>query len=220
MTMNLDERIAQWETMAREAPDDMAFFSLGDAYRAAKRLDEAAKAFAEAIRLNPNLSRAYQLCGQTLMDLGRDDEAAKVFTEGYVKAADRGDAMVQRAIAAMLQRMGKPLPQVKAPTPSAPPPVDPNDPNAILDRRTGKPGTRLPNPPIRGPVGRFIQAHFSRETWQEWIRQGTKVINELRLDFSRPDHSKVYDMHMMEWLGVSEQEVEEFERREQKISKS
>ena len=60
---------------------------------------------------------------------------------------------------------------------------------------------------MRGPLGKFIFEHYSQETWREWIKQGTKVINELRLDLSNPQHAKMYDQQMMEWLGISEDEV-------------
>jgi Fe-S cluster biosynthesis and repair protein YggX len=65
----------------------------------------------------------------------------------------------------------------------------------------------MSEPPMRGPVGRFIADHYCQETWRQWIRMGTKVINELRLDFTNPQHAQVYDMHMMEWLGFTEDEA-------------
>ena len=42
----------------------------------------------------------------------------------------------------------------------------------------------------------------SQETWQLWLAQGTKVINELRLDLSRPDHQDIYDEQMIDFLGL------------------
>ena len=212
MNSNLNERIAQWEKMTREVPDDMSWFSLGSAYREAGRLEEADRALASAIGLNPTMSRAYQTRAQVLIQLGHEAQAAEVLTVGYVKAAQRGDVMPMKAMESLLQKLGEPVPKVATTTPAAPA-VDPNDPKAIIDRRSGRPGTRLERPPLRGPVGELILASFSRETWQEWIRQGTKVINELRLDFSRPDHMKVYDQHMMEWLGISQEEVEAFAKK-------
>jgi len=65
----------------------------------------------------------------------------------------------------------------------------------------------MTKPPFRGPVGQFIADNYSQETWRAWISQGTKVINELRLDFSRADHQKIYDQYMMEWLGFTEDET-------------
>ncbi len=205
--MELNDRIAQWEKMTQEAPDDMAWFSLGSAYKEAERLDDADRALAKAIEMNPGLSRAYQLRGQVLIELGRDDEAGGVLTEGYTVATKRGDAMPQRAIASLLEKkLNRPLPEVAA----ASEPAAPLSGDTVMDRRTGQPGSRMADPPMRGPLGKFIQDHYSQETWRQWIGQGTKVINELRLDFSLAEHRKVYDQHMMEWLGVSDQEVEAY----------
>jgi Fe-S cluster biosynthesis and repair protein YggX len=57
---------------------------------------------------------------------------------------------------------------------------------------------------MRGPVGEWIHANISAETWREWIGQGTKVINEMRLDFSREKDQEVYEQHMFEYLGIDE----------------
>lgn len=205
---NVEQRIAQWEQMAREAPDDMAFFSLGSAYRDAERLDEAADAFGKAIELNPKMSRAYQLRAQVLLKQERNDEAADVLTQGYVVAAERGDVMPQRAMASLLQKLGRPLPETAAEAK-----VEEVSGDQVLDRRSGRPQPRLAGPPMRGALGHFIYDHFGQHTWNEWIRQGTKVINELRLDFSNPQHQDIYDQHMVEWLQITPEEVEEHRRQ-------
>jgi Fe-S cluster biosynthesis and repair protein YggX len=201
MDMETQDRIAQWEKMTREAPDDMAWFSLGNAYRDAGRFSEAEKALAQAISANASMSRAYQLRAQVLMQLGRNDEAAQVLTKGYVVAGAKGDIMPQKAMGSLLEKLGKPVPAVAAGGPAA------ISGDQIIDRKTGKPGTRMPDPPMRGALGKFIFENYSQETWREWIRMGTKVINELRLDFSNLEHARVYDQHMMEWLGISEEDV-------------
>jgi Fe-S cluster biosynthesis and repair protein YggX len=72
-------------------------------------------------------------------------------------------------------------------------------------RRTGRPGTQLEKPPFRGPVGQWIYENISAETWNAWIGQGTKVINELRLDFSREQDQDTFDQHMHEFLGLDEE---------------
>ena len=206
MGMDVNERIAQWEKMTQEVPDDMSWFSLGNAYKDADRLDEAASAFAKALEHNPDMSRAYQLRGQVLIKLDRHDEAAMVLIAGYTKAAARGDVMPQKAMGSLLEKIGRAVPQVESSAPQA----QPADANTIIDRRSGQRGARMPDPPMRGPLGRFIYEHFSQETWRQWISQGTKVINELRLDFSNAQHQKVYDQQMMEWLGITQEEVDEF----------
>ena len=203
--METQDRIAQWENMTAADPaNDMAWFSLGSAYRDAQRYADADRALAKALELNPGQSRAYQLRGQALIAQGRNDDAAELLTRGYTVAAERGDVMPQRAIASLLEKLGQPVPQVATKQAAADLSKD-----EVIDRRTGKPQPRLPDPPMRGPVGQFIYDHFGQITWREWIGQGTKVINELRLDFSNPAHQDAYEQHMLEWLGVTKQDVEE-----------
>jgi Fe-S cluster biosynthesis and repair protein YggX len=203
----LQQRIAQWEKMTAEAPDGMSYFSLGNAYKDAERHGEAARALRKAIEMDPTLSRAYQLLAQVLIKEGADQQAGEVLTTGYTVAAQRGDVMPQRAMGSLLEKLGLPVPQVAQQAPTV---VAEGD--SIVDRRSGEPGPRLKAAPMRGPVGRFIQDHYSQTTWSQWIGQGTKVINELRLDFSNRAHQAVYDTHMMEWLGFTMEEVEEYER--------
>jgi Fe-S cluster biosynthesis and repair protein YggX len=76
--------------------------------------------------------------------------------------------------------------------------------NVMMDRKTGRPGNKLAKPPMRGPLGLWIQNNISAETWDAWIRQGTKVINEMRLDLSRDQDAETYDKHMHEFLGIDE----------------
>jgi Fe-S cluster biosynthesis and repair protein YggX len=205
----LDKRIEQWENMTREDPANaMGWFSLGNAYREAERDAESARALRKAIELDAGYSRAYQVLGQVLVRQGAEEQAADVLRRGYTVAAEHGDVMPQRAMASLLEKIGAPVPQVE----TSPPPPDaaPADADQIIDRRTGRPGTRMNKPPFKGDLGRFIADHFSAETWREWIGMGTKVINELRLDFSQLEHQRLYDQHMLEWLGVTEDEVAEY----------
>jgi Fe-S cluster biosynthesis and repair protein YggX len=209
MAEDVNQRIEQWEKMTREVPDGMAFFSLGNAYREAGRYEDAATALGEALRHDENLSRGYQLLGQVLILLERQEEAGKVLTQGYTVAAGRGDVMPQRAMESLLEKLELPVPRVETPKPAA----APVGADSVIDRRTGQPGSRMAGPPMRGPLGTFIFDHFSQETWGAWIAQGTKVINELRLDFSDQEHQKVYDVQMMEWLGISQEEVDEHAKK-------
>ncbi len=206
MSTTIEERIAQWEQMAREAPDDMAFFSLANAYKEGDRPEDAQIAYAKAIELNPGMSRAYQLRGQVLIQMGRDDDAAAVLTEGYKVSAERGDVMPQKAIGSLLEKIGKPLPEVQ--DASARKAEVESSGDMVLDRRTGTPQPRLPDPPMRGPTGKFIYDHFGQDTWRAWIGQGTKVINELRLDFSNDAHQDIYEQYMLEWLQVTREEID------------
>ncbi|MEM7681699.1 MAG: Fe(2+)-trafficking protein [Planctomycetota bacterium] len=204
----IDERIAQWEQMAAQAPDDMAYFSLGNAYREAARIDDAAGAFEQAIELNPGMSRAYQLLGQMLIRLEKPDEAGPILLKGYTTAAERGDVMPQKAIAGMLEKLGLELPEVEDAA-ARRAEVEASG-HMVLDRRAGQPQPRLADPPMRGDLGRFIFHHFGQVSWNLWIGQGTKVINELRLDFSRVEDQDTYEQHMKQWLAVTDEEVAEW----------
>ena len=62
----------------------------------------------------------------------------------------------------------------------------------------------MARPPFRGKLGAWIHGNISQETFQEWIGQGTKVINELRLDLSRDEDGATYDAHMREYLGIDD----------------
>lgn len=206
---NIEERIAQWEKMAAEAPDDMAYFSLGSAYREGSRHPEAAEAFRKAIELNEGMSRAYQLLGQTLIRLEKQDEAAEILTRGYAVAAERGDVMPQKAMGALLtEKLGRSLPQTEdyAAKKAA---LEAGG-EQVLDKRSGEAQLRLADPPMRGALGRYIFDHFGQDTWNAWIRQGTKVINELRLDFGNVAHQDIYEQHMLEWLGVTREDAEAY----------
>ena len=63
--------------------------------------------------------------------------------------------------------------------------------------------------PFRGGLGTWIQDNISKETFDEWIGLGTKIINELRLDLSREQDDAVYDYGMRRYLGLTDEKYEE-----------
>jgi Fe-S cluster biosynthesis and repair protein YggX len=210
MTPELAKRIEQWEKMAAEVPDEMAFFSLGSAYREAGRHEDAVAALRKSIEFDAGMSRAYQFLGECLMKLGREDEAGPVLTEGYKTAASRGDVMPQRSIEAMLKKLMIEPPAVQSIEERAVEVAEKSEGRLILDRKSGQPQPKLDGPPMRGALGEYIFEHYGQVTWNQWIRQGTKVINELRLDFSNPSHQDTYEQHMIEWLGIDLEAVKAF----------
>lgn len=200
----LDDRIAQFENMASADPDnEMAHFSLGNAYLEAGRAAEAAVSLERCIELNPDMSKAYQLAGDAFIKAGWSDRAVEVLNTGYVKAAERGDQMPRQAMEELLGSIGREPPTISTQVEQAA--AARASSGTFTCTRTGRDGSQLESPPFKGPVGEWIQANISAETWQEWIDQGTKVINELRLDLSRDEDSASYDMHMNEFLGVPEE---------------
>jgi len=199
---DLDQRIAQFENMAREDPEnDMAHFSLAGAYAQAGRHADAAESYLRCIELNPAMTKASQLAGAALLESGERDRAIQVLKEGCQAAAERGDLMPRDAMARMLEDLGEEPPAVDASEQPAPGSASGA---TFVCARTGQPGTQLPNPPFRGPVGQWIFENIAAETWRAWIGQGTKVINELKLDLSREEDQATYDEHMYEFLGIDE----------------
>jgi Fe-S cluster biosynthesis and repair protein YggX len=200
---DLDRRIAQFEKMASADPDnDMAHFSLGNAYLQAGRAAEAARSFEACLAVNAEMSKAYQLCGKAMIEAGWADKAVAVLTRGYEVAASKGDRMPQEAIAALLRSIGREPPTLAAEVEAAA--AKAREGGTFVCGRTGKPGHKMSRPPFRGRLGQWIFENISEETWDAWIRQGTKVINELRLDLSREADAATYDRHMHEYLGVDE----------------
>jgi Fe-S cluster biosynthesis and repair protein YggX len=200
---SLDERVEQFENMAREDPDnDMAHFSLGNAYFMARRFGEAVASLQRCIELNADMSKAYQLAGEALIEAGDEEAAAGILTTGYEVAARRGDVMPRNAIAELLRRIGREPPQVSEEARAEADQLKLS--GAFVCQHTGRPGTQLPDPPMRGALGQWIYENISVQTWQEWIAQGTKVINELHLDFSREEDQRMYDHYMCEYLGIDE----------------
>jgi len=178
----------------------MAHFSLGNAYMQANRYAEAAQSFEKCIDLNPEMSKAYQLAGEAMIEVGWSDRAVDVLNRGYEVAAGKGDLMPKNAIADALQSLGRDVPELNADVEQKAAALQAS--GAFICQRTGRPGTQLPDPPMRGPMGQWIHENISAETWRDWIGQGTKVINELRLDFSREEDQATYERHMCDYLGI------------------
>jgi len=197
--MDLEERINQFRAMAEADPgNEMAHFSLGNVLLQAGQPEVAGASFERAANANPQMSKAYQMAGQSYMAAGDTERATAILLKGYTVAVKRGDLMVKDGIGSMLRMLDTPLPEVEDT------PVEAREipEGSFVCGVTGKPGNQLEKAPFRGKLGEKIYKTVSQETWQLWLAQGTKVINELRLDLSRPDHQDLYDQQMIEFLGL------------------
>lgn len=208
--MDINARIHQFETMVRPEADpnnDMAWFSLGQAYAQAGRHREAADALIRCTAINPAMSKAYQLAGQSLVEVGDTAKAIEVLTAGFTSAANRGDRLPQKAMGELLQKLGAPVPEVasKATAGASGTTATAAAAGDFVCSRTGKPGRKMTKPPFRGAVGQWIFENISQETFDSWVKQGTKVINEMRLDLSREQDSDTYDAQMREYLGIDDE---------------
>lgn len=199
--MELAERIAQFENMAQADPDnEMAHFSLGGAYAQAERHAAAASSYEKCTRANPDMSKAYQLAAEQYLKAKDPDRALSMLDRGYPIAARLGDLMPKNAMAKLYERLDRKPPVVKD---AAPEPV--HAAGTFVCTKTGRAGTKLPRAPFKGAIGNWIHDNISQQTWNDWIAQGTKVINELRLDLSRDEDAQTYDRYMHEYLGLDEQ---------------
>lgn len=203
MSTDLAARIAQFEKMASADPtNDMAHFSLGRAYLDAGRHAEAATSLERCIAINGEMSKAYELAGRAMIGAGWADKAVETLNRGYEIATRKGDRMPQQAMVELLRSIGREPPVVATGPQTAAVGGD------FICRRSGRPGNKLERPPFRGPVGQWIAENISRETWNAWIGQGTKVINEMRLDLSRDRDAEIYDQQMRDYLGIDAEVLE------------
>jgi Fe-S cluster biosynthesis and repair protein YggX len=198
--MDLNQRIEQFEALAQEDPSDaMTWFSLGNAYAEAERRQDAATAFERCIAVNMNLSRAYQLAAEQYLAIDDVARALPLLREGFEIASRNGDMKVKDAILEHFERLGEEPPKDET--------IQPEDvpEGSFLCRRTKRLGTPMDRPPFKGPVGAWIKDNIAQETWREWIAQGTKVINELRLDLSKDEDAETYDKYMRDYLGITDE---------------
>lgn len=206
--MDPKTRITQFQRLIADDPNnDMAYFSLGNALLQNEQFEEAGDTFAKCAQINEAMTKAYQLAGDAYIKAGRVDQAKVVLNKGYIEATTRGDLMPKNAIAEMLTSINEPIPKVTDETPKAAPQSEPA--GDFMCQKTGQLGTQLPRPPFKNGVGRWIHENISKQTFDEWIGMGTKVINELRLDLSRDEHDAVYDYAMRVYLGITDAIYEE-----------
>src|SRR5262249_28696915 len=158
LPMDISQRIAQFENMVQADPDnDMAHFSLGGAYAQAQRWSDAANAYLNCVARNQAMSKAYQLAGDALIKAGDKDKAAAVLTEGFKTAAERAARIPQKAMGALLEKLGIPPPEVKSRA-GGPAPA-----GSMVDAVSGRAGSKLTRPPFKGPVGQWIFENVTRE---------------------------------------------------------
>ncbi len=198
--MEIEERIANFKNMADADPEnELGHFSLGKAYCDAQRYEEACASFRRVLELHSGFSKAYQHLGEALRSLGKDAEAVAALTDGYRVAAERGDIMPRDAMADLLRELGESPPEVQAQAPAAAVAVSEG---TVLCCHCGLNAPKMEERPFKGELGEKVLAHVCQACWQEWVGMGTKVINELRLDFSDPQAGKVYESHMIEHLQL------------------
>ena len=195
-----NQRIEQFRKMAEADPEnELGHFSLGRAYLDAGQLAEAVGSFRRALQINSSLSKAYQLLAEALLKQGSKEDAIVELTHGVKVADGRGDLSPKNEMIKMLQQLGAPVPQLQH---AAVPAAAEVGGDQVLCARCGQAGKKMASPPFSNAQGKLIHEKICAPCWQEWIRMGTKVINELRLPLSDPQAQKIFDQHMVEFLNL------------------
>lgn len=203
--MDIDARIEQFKRMAEADPEnELGHFSLGKAYIDAERFEEAVKPLQRVLQLNPTFSKAYQLLGQAQIGLDQRSDAVATLKRGYEVAAERGDVMPKNEMAALLTELGEQPPAVGSAGQSATaqPAAAASSEKGFRCARCGRPHGKLAERPFKGALGEVVWANTCQDCWQEWIRMGTKVINEMGLQLADPRAQAVYDEYMKEFLQI------------------
>lgn len=192
-------RIEQFRKMAEADPEnELGHFSLGKACLDAGMTGAAIQSFQRALELNPNIAKVYQLLATALLKENRKPEAIERLTRGVEVAASRGDLMPQKEMSRMLTELGAPVPAAGGAAP-APQPVGEGQ---VACKRCGRVARKQARQPFSNDQGKLIYDNICADCWNEWIRMGTKVINELRLPLADPRAQKVFDQHMREFLNL------------------
>jgi len=200
-----DARIAQFRKMTESDPEnELGHFSLGKTFLEQGDYMQAVPPLRRTVELAPQNSRAYYLLA--LAQKGADDREGAVETlrKGYEVATARGDNMPRNDMAALMKTLGvaPPIDEPPAPPAAAGQPTRTVGGPKVTCRRCGQVKPKMSERPFKGPLGEQVWAEICQTCWQEWIPMGTKVINELRLDFADPRHAQIYDQYMREFLSL------------------
>ncbi|NNM86618.1 MAG: tetratricopeptide repeat protein [Phycisphaerales bacterium] len=197
--MQETDKIERFRNMVLADPqNDLAFFSLGKALLDAGQPREALPALMQAVSLNKGLSPAYALLAKSQIAVGDRDSAIDTLTRGYKVAEERGDMLPRNEMADLLKQLGAVVPAATQETLTPELSAAGN----IQCRRCGRIAAKMKERPFSGALGEQIYASVCNACFQLWIRQGTKVINELRLNLTEPAAQDVYDQHMKDFLGL------------------
>ena len=94
------------EILSQHPADAFARYGLAMAYAAEGRTDDALREFATTLEHNPDYVPAFQMSAQTLLKLGRTDEARQRLNAGLAAAARTNNTHAASEIQAMLDDLG------------------------------------------------------------------------------------------------------------------
>ena len=200
----LTERIAQFQKMTNDDPDnELGHFRLGQLHVEAGDPAKAVASFERTLEISPQFSKVYQLLGEALQKLDRNDDAVAKLTEGWKVADERGDKMPRDAMAGMLTKLGSPIPTTQKTDA-----YDGPDTGFRCQRPTcmaGRSAKQQPYPPLPDEIGLRIYREICLDCWNEWFKNySVKVINETRIDLSTEHGQEEYDKYMRSFMGFED----------------
>ena len=199
------QRIQVFRNMVAADPEnELANFSLGKLLFEAGEHVGAEPAIRKALELNPRLSAAIQVLGGILLATDRRDEAIQVLNDGVELAHAKGEFQPRNAMQATLRDIGvtPPDPEARDKESKTADSGGEGGPDASGCRRCGLDNPRLDRAPFNNELGAQILEKICTSCWKEWRDVSIKVINEYRLNLSTEEGSRIYDQHMMEFLGL------------------
>jgi Fe-S cluster biosynthesis and repair protein YggX len=198
-----DPRIAQFRKMTESDPgNELGHFSLGKTYLEIGDYRQAASSLRRVVELAPQNSRAYYLLALALKGSGDQDAAVQTLRTGYEVATSRGDLMPRKDMIALMKTLGVTPPADDAAAAAVPATPAAAGTESITCHRCGAVKPKMSERPFKGPLGERIWREVCQDCWREWIPMGTKVINELRLNFADARHAETYDQYMKEFLQL------------------
>lgn len=203
-----EEKISKLQALVEDDPNDaLAHFSLGMALKDGGRAEEAVPHFQRVLAVDSQHSKAHQMLGMVQRDLGQTDLAVRTLTNGYRVAERHGDIMPMKAMGKLLEVLGAPVPKAaERDTVTSTTPEAAAADGAFSCRRCSGSGPQLPRRPFKGVLGEEILATVCQGCWDEWVKMGTMVINELRLPMHDPKAQDAYDEQMKEFLQIGQAE--------------
>lgn len=101
------DKIGMLSGILEQNPKDaFARYGLAMAYAAEGKMDEALREFATTTEYNPDYVPAYQMAAQTLMKMGRMDEARARLQAGLAACERTGNAHAASEMQGMVEELG------------------------------------------------------------------------------------------------------------------
>ncbi len=102
-----EQKIEQLRALVEADPSDhLGFFMLGKLYLDVNKPGDAAAQFESCLRLKPDYSAAYRLCGDAYRKAGEQEKARDVYTRGIAVAEENGDLQTVKEMKAFLGKLG------------------------------------------------------------------------------------------------------------------